>query len=115
MTSRKPWDIALSPLIGIAFSQYNPTPIAKELLDGYDGPSSEQFTSLTYGVDLLLSIFFSGGLVIQLGGEWVRNNITFSSTPNAENPQTHQIFYNKKSAVIDSILFHVSAGYAFYN
>lgn len=115
ITSRKPWDIALSPLIGISFSQYNPTPIAKELLDDYDSPPSEQFTSLTYGVDLLLSIFFSGGLVIQFGGEWIRNNITFSSTPNAENPQTHQIFYNKKSAVIDSLLFYVSAGYAFYN
>ncbi len=115
VTYRKPWDIALSPMIGYAFATYNPTPIAKTLISNYTAPPSEEYTSFVYGVDCTLSIFFSGGLVVQIGGEWIRNNVLFSSTPDAVNPQTNQVFYNKKSAVIDSILFCVSAGYAFLN
>lgn len=115
VTNRKPWDIALSPMVGYAFATYKPTPIASVLIDGYTPPPTQQFSSITYGVDVMLSIFFSGGLVLQIGGEWIRNNVIFSSTPDAVNPQTNQIFYTKKNATIDSILFCISAGYAFYN
>lgn len=115
VTNRKPWDIAFSPVIGYAFATYHPTPIARILIDGYTPPPTQQYSSITYGIDVMLSIFFSGGLVVQIGGEWIRNSVVFSSTPNAVNPQTSQIFYNKKNAVIDSILLCVSAGYAFYN
>lgn len=115
LTNRKPWDIALSTMIGYALATYNPTPIARILIDGYTSPPTQQFSSITYGVDVMLSIFFIGGLVVQIGGEWIHNNIIFSSTPNSINPQTNQIFYTKKSAPIDSILFCISAGYAFYN
>ncbi len=115
VTNRKPWDISLSPMLGYVFATYKPTPIARVLIDGYIPPPTQQFSSMTYGVDVMLSIFFSGGLVFQIGGEWIRNNILFSSIPDAVNPQTNQIFYTKKDATIDSVLFCVSAGYAFYN
>ncbi len=102
-------------MLGYAFATYKPTPIARVLIDGYTPPPTQQFSTITYGVDVMLSIFFSGGLVVQIGGEWIRNNILFSSVPDAVNPQTNQIFYTKKDATIDSILLCVSAGYAFYN
>ncbi len=115
VSNRKPLDIAVSPMVGYAFATYNPTPIAGILINGYTPPPTQEFSTITYGIDAMLSIFFSGGLVVQIGAEWIRNNVVFSSTPEAVNPQTSQIFYTKQSATIDSILFCVSAGYAFYN
>lgn len=115
ITYRKPWDIAVSPLIGYTFASYHPTPIADELIAGYESPPAQHYSGLTYGVDVFLSIFFSGGLVVQIGGEWIRSPVSFSEIPDAQNPQTSQIFFNKKTAQIDSILFSISAGYALYH
>jgi len=115
LTNRKPWDISLSPLIGYMYATYYPTPIAKKLITGYQPPPTQEYTTMVYGAELLLSVFFSGGFMIQLGSEWIRNPVNFSSIPDNTNPQTNQKFYTKKSATIDSILFCVSAGYAFYN
>lgn len=115
ITNRKPWDISVSPLIGYSFATYYPTPIAKKLIVGYQSPPTEEFSSVSYGAELILSVFFSGGFVIQIGSEWIRNPVKFSSIPDKTNPQTNQTFYTKKDATIDSILFCVSAGYAFYN
>jgi len=61
-------------------------------------------------------LFFSGGLLISLGGEWIRIPIKMDGPIKESNPQTERTYMNgKTSGNIDNIRFIISAGYAFKN
>jgi hypothetical protein len=117
LTNRKPWDLSLAPLIGFAYGTYTATPVADKLLPAYDPTNNKATTfGLIYGVELKLSLFFSGGFFLSLGGEWVRIPVKLSGSVDATNSQTGARFMGGgTSGDIDNIRFLLAAGYAFSN
>ena len=116
-TNRRPWDISLTPLVGLSYGEYHAAPIARDLIPSYSPSSSKGKASfLAYGADLTASVYFSGGLYLALTAEWVRNSISFSSPVSEPNPQTGAVYMNGgKSGTIDSWRLVLSSGYAFSN
>jgi hypothetical protein len=116
-TNRKPWDISISPMIGFSKGKYHATPVAAKYIDNYDpSNSSGKSSSLVYGADLKLTLFFSGGFVMSLGGEWTRNSFTLPGPVSETNPQTGKKFMNGgTSGTLDNYRIVVSGGYAFYH
>ncbi|MBN2042146.1 MAG: hypothetical protein JW864_19090 [Spirochaetes bacterium] len=114
-TSRKVWDFVLTPVIGYAFGEYNATPVAKKTIDGYSGESSIKTSGLTYGAELNCTIYFTGGLYVSFGGEWIRNTINLGDGFALTNPQTDNTYNADGSSSIDTYSIIISAGYAFSN
>lgn len=112
-TNRKRWDFILTPMLGYAFSKYNATPVAKQLLDGYEGKTQKSSNGLAYGAELTCTIYFSGGLYISLGGEWIRNKIDLGSAFDLTNPQTGNKYTASSSGEMTSLNALVAIGYAF--
>jgi hypothetical protein len=116
-TNRRPWDISLAPLAGIAFGDYSAIPIGKNLFSGYYPSGTKGKASLlVFGAELKFSIFFSGGFCSSLGVEWIRNGITLSSPVSPANPQTGAVYMSGgKSGDIDNFRIVFCGGYAFSN
>lgn len=114
-TNRKPWDISLTPLAGFSKGTYHATPVAAKYIDSYDPKNSAgKSSALVYGADLKLSLFFSGGFVMSLGGEWVRNTIKLSGAIKETNPQTGKQYMNgSTSGKLDNYRIVFTGGYAF--
>jgi hypothetical protein len=80
------------------------------------GETKRSVNGLTYGAELNCTIYFSGGLFVSFGGEWIRNNLDFGKAYDVTNPQTTRKYFNDgSSGVIDSYSFILTAGYAFSN
>ena len=133
VTNRKMWDIVLSPLVGYSIGTYNAAPVAGNILidrgKQFDFISGERTTfdyfvtgtrkksvkGLLYGAEINLTIYFSGGLFISLGADWLRNPLKLGSF-DVRNPQTEGYYNDRKGlGTIDAIGGIVSAGYAFSN
>ena len=115
-TVRKSWDFVLIPSIGYDYGTYSATPIASRIVDGYDGSTKQKVRGITYGAELNFTAYFSGGLFISVGGEWIRNMLTLKSEYDLTNPGTGKRYYEgKKSGTIDSYCFVLTSGYAFSN
>jgi hypothetical protein len=114
-TNRKPWDVSFAPMIGFSKGKYHASPVAAQYIDGYDPKnSSGKSSALVYGADLKLSLFFSGGFVMSVGGEWTRNNIILPGSINEHNPQTGKRYMNgSTSGTLDNYRVVFSGGYAF--
>ena len=114
-TNRRPWDVALTPLIGLSYGEYHAAPIARTLISDYSPGSTKGKSSfLAYGADLTVSVYFSGGLYLALTAEWVRNKISLSAPVSQANPQTGAVYLNGgTSGTIDSWRLILSSGYAF--
>ncbi len=114
LTTRKQWDVTLTPIIGYTYAKYNATPIAAELVESYGGDRNRNVNGMTYGAELNLTIYFSGGLYISLGTDWNRYPINFS--PSLSLSQNGNTFMDgKNSGKIDTMNLALSAGYAFAN
>lgn len=118
LTNRKQWDVTLTPVIGYAIAEYEATPIAAELVAGYKGNRKRDVNGITYGAELNLTIYFSGGLYLTLGADWNKYPIRFS--PGYSLSQTvgsEEVTYldGKNSGSIQTINLTIAAGYAFYN
>ena len=111
-TTRKRWDFILTPLIGYNFATYNAAPVAKQIIKGSTGSRKRSSKGLSYGAELNCTLYFSGGLFISLGGEWIRNNIKFSEPIKLTNPNRYD---SATSGSISSINAVLAAGYAFSN
>ncbi len=116
LTNRKQWDITLTPVLGYAFAEYEATPIADDLVSGYKGDGTRDVSGITYGAELNLTIYFSGGLYISLGTDW--NNYPVKFSPGYSLSQTigsEEVTYldGKNSGSIQTINLAISAGYAF--
>ena len=122
-TTRKSWDFVLTPLIGYSIAKYNATPVAKKILQSYDpmnpekysGDTSRETQGLSYGAELNCTIYFTGGLYVSIGGEWIRNNLKFDKEFNLTNPQTGRRYSGGTSASLDTYSAIITAGYAFSN
>ena len=122
-TMRKRWDFTLTPLVGYAVGVFHAAPVGSEILENYisgaklTGETERKTNGLTYGAELNCTIYFSGGLFISLGGEWLRNTLSFDPAFSITNPQQPGKVYldGKTSGTIDSASFILTAGYAFSN
>jgi len=118
LTNRKQWDVTFTPVIGYAFAKYEATPIANKLVSGYSGDGSRDVNGITYGAELNLTIYFSGGLYISLGTDWNKYPIKFSPGYSlSQEIGTEEVTYlnGKNSGSIQTINLAISAGYAFSN
>jgi hypothetical protein len=114
-TNRKSWDFVLTPLIGYAFGKYNATPVAKKTIDGYSGNTGRTANGFTFGSELNCTIYFTGGLYVSLGGQWIRNMLNLGSEYNLTNPQTTRKYSGSAKSSLDTYGILISAGYAFSN
>jgi len=117
LTSRKQWDVTLTPLAGVAVGKFQATPVARELVDSYAGEGDRTVTGFTCGTELNFTVYFSGGLFISLGFDWTMNLLQFDSEFNLTNPDqpASPYFPGKQTADVHSLTFIISAGYAFLN
>ena len=121
-TNRRPWDISLTPLFGYTYGVYYAAPIARKLILDNSGQkySPSSYTGkagwLTYGTDISVSIYFSGGFYLSLTGEWIRNSITLTAPLDKANPQTGAMYMSSgTSGIIDTFRIILASGYAFSN
>lgn len=133
VTNRRMWDIVLSPLVGYSIGTYNAAPVAGNILvdrgklfnfvsgdrttlDYFvTGKRKRSVKGLLYGAEINLTIYFSGGLFISLGADWLRNPLKLGSF-NVVNPLTERTYNDGKGlGTIDAIGGILSAGYAFSN
>lgn len=133
VTSRKQWDISITPVAGYAYGKYTAAPIVATLVYTYSaGPSvssadpifmyyfwknrKKVLNNLILGTEINLNIFFSGGLLLSFGCDWAMNMLAFKKKFYLNNPQNYKWFFlNKTSSYLHSIGFIISAGYAFSN
>ena len=114
LTSRKSWDVTLTPVIGYAFAKYNATPIASKLVQGYSGDTERDVNGITYGAEVNLTMYFSGGLYISLGVDWNKYPLTFSPAYDLTQPGNGNIYMEgKNSGSIQTVNLAILAGYAF--
>ncbi|MFH0975065.1 MAG: hypothetical protein V1874_04695 [Spirochaetota bacterium] len=124
-TSRKSWDFVLSPKIGYSIAKYNATPVAKKILEKYAvgstpaekyrGDTARESKGFSYGAELNCTLYFTGGLYVSIGGEWIRNTLKFDKGFDLTNPQTDAVYTGKTSATLDTYSVIIKAGYAFSN
>ncbi len=113
LTTRKLWDVTLTPVAGYALAQYSATPIAAKLVSGYSGDRKRDVSGITYGAELNFTAYLSGGLYISFGVDWNKYPVKFS--PALSLTQPNGTMMNKTSGSIESINLVLSAGYAFSN
>ena len=118
LTTRKRWDVALTPYGGYAIAVYRPTPIAATLLKDYKTPKSKNVSNFALGTELALVSYFSGGLYMSIGLDWNLRFLDFGRgfflTQNNAGKDV-DFFPGKKSSKIHTVDIIISAGYAFLN
>jgi hypothetical protein len=138
VTTRKQWDISLTPLIGYALGMHRATPIAARLIYGdynnityyqipletvlmynYAGNRTQTVNNLAVGAELNIALYISGGLFISFGCDWTMNMLQFGKKFFLYNPMPLNFqkwfFPNKNSSYVHTVSFILSAGYAFSN
>jgi hypothetical protein len=113
---RKRWDLILTPVIGYAFAEYEATPVAAQLIDDSTFNSAERkqsISGLIYGAELSMGFYFSGGLFINLGFDFLVNSIKFGEDYNIT--QSDGTTYSGTSSDIYNYSVILSVGYAFSN
>ncbi len=113
LTTRKLWDITFTPVAGYALAEYNATPIAAKLVNGYSGDRKRDVSGLTYGAELNFTAYMSGGLYISIGIDWNKYPMKFN--PPLALTQSNGNMMNKSSGNIQTVNLVLSAGYAFSN
>jgi hypothetical protein len=114
-TTRKRWDFILTPLIGYNFAEYNAAPVAKLIAPVKKNDSKRTSMGLTYGGELNCTLYFSGGLFISIGGEWINNSLKFSEPVNLTKTEPDAKYDKSTSGNITSWGVVLAAGYAFSN
>lgn len=113
LTTRKLWDVTLTPVIGYTYAKYHAAPIEAELnSSNITGSRNRNVNGITYGAELNCTLYFSGGLYISLGADWNRYPLKFSPAINLSNSSNSNTL-DKSSGNLDTINFALSAGYTF--
>ncbi len=115
LTTRKRWDITLTPFIGYALASYTATPIATELVDNYEGDTKRTANGLVFGTELNFTAYFSGGLYISIGFDWTFNQMKLDHPYSLEQPNGNRFYNGKSESDIHNFSLLISAGYAFSN
>jgi hypothetical protein len=115
-TNRVRWDFTLTPLAGYSIYSFTATPVAGQILSGYSGKMKREGSGFVYGAELNCTIYFSGGLFLAMGYEWMRSPVEFSEPFDLVNPQTGTRYMDGSSGgQIETHSFILTAGYAFSN
>ncbi len=114
-TIRKRWDFVLIPLVGYNYAKYAATPVAREIIANSTGDRKRSSKGLSYGAELNCTLYFSGGLFISLGAEWIANTLKFDKPLDLQNPQTDAQYAALTEGNISSINVVITAGYALSN
>lgn len=127
-TSRRMWDISLTPLAGYALGKYVATPIAAHLIYSlsiptmnqlvffYNAKREKQAYNWVIGGEFNISMYFTGGFYMAFSFDWTMNMLEFDSKFYINNMQTYAWFFpNKSSSYLHSVCFMLSVGYAFSN
>ncbi len=125
LTTRKQWDITLTPVLGYYYGIFEATPVAVQIphentnfLQNYSGSTKRSVNNITYGAELNFTAYFSGGLYITIGFDWTVNKLKFDTEFNLERDSSNtdiKIPYTGSSSNINNYSFIFSAGYAFFN
>lgn len=118
LTNRKQWDISISPLIGYGFGNYEAAPVADKLVTGFNNDGKRNVSGLVFASELNLTVYFSGGLYLSLGGEYSYYSVSFSPAYSMTQPTTNNgngKTYSSSGGSIQTINIILSAGYAFSN
>ena len=114
LTNRKQWDVTLTPVVGYTLAKYEATPIAAELIDDYKGDRKRDVNGLTYGAELNLTVYFSGGLFISIGTDWNKYPLKFDPAIALTQPVNDNVM-NKTSGNVQTVNLALSVGYTFSN
>ncbi len=117
LTTRKTWDVTFTPVLGYSLAKYKAAPIVRELReDNITGSSSRDVNGLTYGAELNLTIYFSGGLFLSLGTDLNCYPLKFSPSLDLANSSTAiPNTMNSSSGKLNTMNLILSFGYAFSN
>jgi hypothetical protein len=113
-TNRKQWDFSFAPIIGYSFFRYTAASVPAKLFDNLSS-KNRTGSGFVYGVELNAIVYFSGGLFISLGYEWMRNPVAYSDAVNLTNPQTGAGYADTSGGHIDTNSVIITVGYAFSN
>ena len=120
LTTRKVWDVSLTPLIGFYTGVFQATPVAKRILkndrnEDYTGESERSVLGFTGGSELAFTVYFSGGLFLSLGMDWTMSMIKFDKAFDLTNIQTGAKYSLGSNPTLHTLSLIITAGYAFYN
>ncbi len=114
LSNRKQWDINLILLLGYGFGEYEAAPIFNDLVEKIDGKRDQ--SGMVYAAELNLTVYFSGGLYLSLGGEYTYYSISFSPAYSiTQTVQTANTYSAESGGSLQSVNISISAGYAFSN
>ena len=123
LTTRRQWDVSLTPLVGFYVGVFQSTPVAKKILKDYvsdpdvdyAGEGKKSVSGFTTGAELAFTAYFSGGLFISLGADWTMSMVRFDKKFSLTNPQTSKSYTLGTNPSIHTLGIIITAGYAFYN
>ncbi len=115
LTTRKRWDITLTPLVGYSIAELSPAPVGNKLISGYSSGVGVSSSGLVLGSELNFSSYFSGGFYLTAGIDWTMNFVSLSDAVSSTNPDTNTAYSTATSTSFHSISFVIAAGYAFSN
>lgn len=117
LTTRKVWDVTLTPYLGYALAKYHAAPIANELKgSSVTGNGNRDVNGITYGAELNITVYFSGGLYLSLGADWNSYPLKFSPSLNLVNSSTtNPNTMSNSSGSLNTLNLILSFGYAFSN
>jgi len=115
LTTRKWWDVSITPIIGYSFGSFTATPVATTLLSGYTGGETMTANGLIIALELRFTAYFSGGFFLSAGFEWAMNMATLDGSYTLTNPQTGAAYGLSSSFSLHTTGFIMAAGYAFSN
>lgn len=113
-TNRKQWDVSISPIIGYSLYSMHAAPVAEALIENTASEKREG-KSVAYGIEACATAYFSGGLFITAGYEWLKYSIKFSESFNITNDQTGALYANFQEGDIFTHSIIIIVGYAFSN
>ena len=114
-TSRRWWDVFVSPQVGYSLGRFYATPVASEILSGYYGDTKRNANGFIIGAELCFTAYFTGGFYISAGFEWSMILFNLDDSLSLTNTQTSATYGSGKSFNIHSYSFILSIGYAFSN
>lgn len=122
LTVRKQWDVTFTPEIGYGIGVYEATPIASKLLDNYDNDGTRDILGVIFGSEVNITIYFSGGVYLSFGSEYMYYPISFSpqyslSQPTKDLQQNNngKTYSTPSGGSLQTVNIILSVGYAFSN
>lgn len=119
LTNRKRWDVTFTPVLGYSFGGFTPAPVANTIIssDVTGSGKEQQVHAFTFGAEVNLSIYFSGGFYLSLGFDWNMFIFSLDSPVNLSNSNSGSaVGYSSDTDLnFHNLSFIIGVGYAFSN